>query len=178
MQNLVAMSSAEAELYGTVRASCELLGVRSLARDFGSWLRGRLYADASAALGIIHRLGLGKLRHIDTSALWVQQAARSKLIEYEKVPGELNPADILTKHLAGEPSARHVTRCRLGFLAGRPEIAPQVCADELGSIETIRVEVTKNEFERRKPSGKGIGERLNRDNIDEHKVSWADEVDE
>ena len=55
MQNFVAMSSAEAELYGTVRASCELLGIRSLARDVGRWVSGRLYADASAALGIIHR---------------------------------------------------------------------------------------------------------------------------
>ena len=147
-----------------------------MARDFGSWMQGRLYADASAALGIIHRLGLGKLRHIDTSALWVQQAARSKLIEYEKVPGELNPADILTKHLAAEPSARHASRCKLEFLAGRPEIAPRVCADELGSIDRIKVEVTKDELEYRRPSGKGIGEREIRADKS-NMVNWADEVD-
>ena len=135
MQNLVAMSSAEAELYGTVRASCELLGVRSLARDYGRWLDGRLYADASAALGIIHRQGLGKLRHLDTSTLWVQQAARAKLIEYIKVPGEDNPADILTKHLAAEPRERHAARCGLIYLEGRAAIAPRVCADDIGSFE-------------------------------------------
>jgi hypothetical protein len=173
MQNLVAMSSAEAELYGTVRASCELLGVRSLARDYGRWAKGRLYADASAALGIIHRLGLGKLRHIDTSALWVQQAARSKLIEYEKVLGDLNPADILTKHLAAEPSARHAARCCVEFISGRPGVAPQVCADELGSIERAEIARTAKPFEGRKPSGKGIGERN-----EDKKVSWADVVDE
>ena len=82
MQNLVALSSAEAELYGTVRASSELLGVRSLARDLGNWPGARLYADASAALGIIHRQGLGKLRHIDTNSLWLQLAARQKVISF------------------------------------------------------------------------------------------------
>ena len=33
-QTLIALFSAEGELYGTVRASCELLGCRSLARDY------------------------------------------------------------------------------------------------------------------------------------------------
>ena len=94
MQNLVSLSSAEAELYGTVRASSELLGCRSLARDFGQGPSARLYADASAALGIIHRQGLGKVRHLDTNALWVQQAARAKLISYVKILGTRNPADM------------------------------------------------------------------------------------
>ena len=172
MQNLVAMSSAEAELYGTVRASCELLGVRSLARDYGRWLDGRLYADASAALGIIHRQGLGKLRHLDTSTLWVQQAARAKLIEYIKVPGEDNPADILTKHLAAEPRERHAARCGLIYLEGRAAIAPRVCADDIGSFEISRVDTAANQVALRRPAGKGIGERQ------EKRFSWADACDE
>ena len=169
MQNLVAMSSAEAELYGTVRASCELLGIRSLARDFGRWMQGRLYADASAALGIIHRQGLGKLRHIDTSALWVQQAARSKMIEYLKVLGDVNPADILTKHLAAEPRERHAATCGLEFLDGRPAIAPEVCADEIASIEIAAAKTMKQVM--RQPSGKGIGGTGEKEH---RKLNWAD----
>ena len=126
MQTLIALSSAEAELYGTVRASCELLGCRSMARDYGKELGCRLYADASAALGIIQRLGLGKVRHLETNTLWVQQACRTKLIQYHKVPGEDNPADILTKHLADEPRKRHALFCGMVPLSGRARIAPNV----------------------------------------------------
>ena len=126
MQTLVALSSAEAELYGTVRASCELLGCRSMARDYGKDPGCRLYADASAALGIIQRLGLGKVRHLETSNLWIQQACRTKTIQYLKVPGEDNPADTLTKHLAEEPRGRHSRFCGLQALPGRAAIAPKV----------------------------------------------------
>ena len=58
-------------------------------------------ADASAALGIIGRTGLGKMRHIDTSYLWLQQQSikdniKDK-IKFNKVPGTENPADMNTK---------------------------------------------------------------------------------
>ena len=169
-QNLVALSSAEAELYGTVRASGELLGIRSLARDFGHFLRGRLYADASAALGIIHRQGLGKLRHLDTNALWVQQAARMKLIEFLKILGTDNPADMLTKHLPEEPRSRHAARVGVQFLQGRPAIAPHVCADEANTVEKEKHIPASAAPATREPSGKGIGSPL-------PCASWADAAD-
>ena len=100
MQNLISLSSAEAELYGLIKASSEALGCQSMAKDIGQERTIRVCADASAALGIVHRKGLGKVRHIDTNTLWLQQAACSKRIEYVKVAGNLNPADLLTKHLA------------------------------------------------------------------------------
>ena len=53
-QTLVALSSAEAELYGAVKASAEGLGIQSLAADFGLTRKIRLYADASAALTHMH----------------------------------------------------------------------------------------------------------------------------
>ena len=166
MQNLVALSSAEAELYGTVKASTELLGCRSLARDFGHHPAARLYADASAALGIIQRQGLGKVRHLDTNSLWVQQAARAKLISYLKVVGDANPADALTKHLAEEPRNRHAARCGLEFLEGRPKIAPEVCAGDLQSLERTRKSATSTTCART-PPGKGMGGPI-------EKASWAD----
>ena len=156
MQNLVALSSAEAELYGTVRASTELLGCRSMARDFEQWPAARLYADASAALGIIHRQGLGKVRHLDTNTLWVQQAARAKLISYMKIVGDANPADILNKHLAEEPRSRHAARCSLEFLKGRPLIAPAVCEEELQSIDRSR-RPPISAIRERIPPDKGVG---------------------
>ena len=126
-QNLVSLSSAEAELYGIVKTSSESLGCQALARDLGHRREVRIYADASAALGIVHRKGLGKVRHIDTNTLWIQQAACSKRIEYLKVNGTLNPADTLTKHLAEPLRASHFARLNMEFLDGRAGAAPELC---------------------------------------------------
>ena len=64
-------SSAEAELYGIVKATAELKGLMILWMDLGVVLSGHLLADASAALGILKRRGLGKVRHLNTNYLWV-----------------------------------------------------------------------------------------------------------
>ena len=98
-----------------------------MAGDYGASCMIKVYADASAALGIVHRKGLGKVRHIDTNTLWVQQAACSKRLEYLKVHGKLNPADALTKHLAEALRDGHFKRIGLEFLDGRPEAAPELC---------------------------------------------------
>ena len=135
MQNLVSLSSAEAELYGVVRASSEALGCQSLARDLGCTRSIRVYADASAALGIVHRKGLGKVRHLDTSTLWVQQAAYSKKISYDKVLGTLNPADMMTKHLAEPLRKTHVARIFNEWIEGRAGQAPKLCEGAAQSLE-------------------------------------------
>ena len=40
--------------------------------------------DASAALGIAQREGLGKLRHLQTDVIWLQSRAGKKALEIEK----------------------------------------------------------------------------------------------
>lgn len=70
--------SAEAELYGLVRASAETLGLISLAQDLGMTMSGGVMGDASAALAIVQRQGLGKLRHVDTQYLWIQERATGR----------------------------------------------------------------------------------------------------
>ncbi len=72
-QSAIALSSAEAELYAIIKTASETLGIRSILKDWHKPMTADLMADASAALGIIGRTGLGKLRHIDTSYLWLQQ---------------------------------------------------------------------------------------------------------
>ena len=87
----------------------------------------RIYADASAALGIVHRKGLGKVRHIDTNTVWVQQAACTKRIQYEKVHGTVHPADALTKQLPEPTRTAHFSRINLEFREGRAATAPELC---------------------------------------------------
>ena len=66
-ETVVALSSAEAELCGFVRASAGTLGLTSMYKDFGPHRNGVVLGDASAALAIGVRRGLGKLRHLDSN---------------------------------------------------------------------------------------------------------------
>ena len=56
-QNHVTLSSAEAELIALVKCSAELMGIRSMLKDYGVESGGVVYADSSAALAIAKRKG-------------------------------------------------------------------------------------------------------------------------
>ena len=101
-QSTVAKSSAESELYGIVRATCETLGFISLSNDFGTDMYSRLHMDSTAARGIIDRQGLSKVRHLDVNLLWLQEQLARDRVPLLKVPGPENNADLMTKHLAGD----------------------------------------------------------------------------
>ena len=83
-QAVIALSSAESELYALIRYSSEVLGIKSAMQDFGLVVGGLIKSDASAALGIIQRQGLGKMRHIDTSYLYIQQINAEKVLKSRK----------------------------------------------------------------------------------------------
>lgn len=104
-QAIIALSSVEAELYGLVRASAETLGPMSLVRDLWMSLSGHIMGDASAALAIVQREGLGKLRHVDAHYLWIQEKAARKELEYGKVKRTEDGADPFTKTLGGDQAA-------------------------------------------------------------------------
>ena len=120
-QATVALSSAEAELISIVKGAAEGMGVRSLLRDLGSECEVVLSADASAAIGICRRTGIGKLRHLDTRILWIQDKVKSAELVLRKVPGLENPADLMTKHLGAESIAGHMRRIACWPRAGRAE---------------------------------------------------------
>ena len=118
IQQTVALSSAEAELYSSIKGASELMGCRFIMMDFGFSVAGEVLGDASAALGIIQRHGLGRLRHIDCAYLWIQQQSASKAIRFGKVRGEDNPADCQTKHLNLDLLLKHVLFSGCSFPAG------------------------------------------------------------
>ena len=72
-QQIVALSSGEAELYAQTKGAAQTLGMLSMGVDFGEQLDGTVYSDSSAALGIATRSGLGKLKHIRVQYLWLQE---------------------------------------------------------------------------------------------------------
>jgi len=126
-QSGVALSSGEAEFNGVVRGAGIGLGYQSLLKDLGQELPVRVWTDSSAAIGICSRQGLGKVRHLDTHTLWVQQAVRAGRIDLRKVNGEVNPADLFTKHsLSRERLIKLVSLFDCDFRGGRAETAPQL----------------------------------------------------
>ncbi len=126
-QSSVALSSGEAEFAGVIRGSGQGLGYQALLQDFGVDASLRVWTDSSAAIGICNRQGLGKLRHLDTHTLWIQHAVRSGRIDLRKVPGEANPADLLTKHSLSRERLQSLVKLfdRL-FRDGRVRGAPQM----------------------------------------------------
>ena len=70
-----------------------------MAADLGEDIKVVLRSDSSAALSIGGRQGLGKLRHLETGYLWLQDVLTQKRLSIRKVKGTENPADLGAKHL-------------------------------------------------------------------------------
>ena len=72
IQKPMTLSSAEAGLVAAVKTSTELIGVTQLMKDWGKDTEGEVFVDPSAAIGVVHRKGNGKLRHVRVGLLWIQ----------------------------------------------------------------------------------------------------------
>jgi len=141
----ISLSSGEAEFNGVVRGAGQALGYQSLLRDLGIDLPIRLWTDSSAAIGICSRQGLGKVRHLDTYTLWIQQAVRTGKINLKKVHGEANPADLFTKHSLTREKLMQLTRLfDCYFRDGRAASAPQL---RRGATSKVRIAEADSEGE-------------------------------
>ena len=125
-QATVAMSSAEAELYALTKGAANSLGFMAMAADLGIQLDATVHSDASAALGIVQRQGLGRLRHIRVQYLWVQDRLRHGDFKVQKVPGKENPADLLTKHLPAPEVQAHMESLGFTTSTSRAMLAPKL----------------------------------------------------
>ena len=125
-QQVIAMSSGEAEYYGMVKGASNALGIVGMLKDIGLNLAIDLHTDSSAAKGIASRRGLGRVRHIELCELWLQdQVARGK-ITLRKVSGANNFSDSLTKSASNERIMQSMKMTAHEFRAGRHEIMPDV----------------------------------------------------
>ena len=99
-----------------------------MARDYGEELTPYLHVDATAAIGIAQRKGLGKLRHLDTQALWIQDAVRQRRVCLEKVLGTENPSDLMTKHLDTKSMDTMLAEMGVTTQQGRAKATPATAA--------------------------------------------------
>merc|ERR1712074_249246 len=81
-----------------VKGTGNALGTAGVLQDLGVRLPITLYTDLSAAKGTSSRRGLGKVRHIELSELWLQDQVARGRVSVRKIRGEDNLSDSLTKH--------------------------------------------------------------------------------
>ena len=115
-QATVALSSAEAELNALVKGCSESLGLKNLAEEWGQELKVRVNIDSSAANGIAHREGCGKVKHLETRQLWVQETVARKSIDVKKIPRALNCADAVTHYWTNKEGEGHFARAGLRWV--------------------------------------------------------------
>ena len=109
-QGVVALSSGEAEYYGLSKGASIALGIVGMCSDMGVDFKVHISTDASAAKGIAMRIGLGKVRHLETTQLWLQEKAADGTITIAKIKGIDNCADAMTKYLTGPGLSEHCNK--------------------------------------------------------------------
>ena len=106
-QGVIALSSGEAEYYGLTKGASVALGIAAMCSDMGLDFKVHISTDASAAKGIAMRIGLGKVRHLETTQLWLQEKVADGVLTIAKIKGTDNCADAMTKYLTGPGLAEH-----------------------------------------------------------------------
>ena len=125
-QSVTALSSGEAEYYGIVKGGSQGIGLRSMMGELGVEVDLRVMTDASAALGISTRRGLGKVRHIEVSKLWIQEKVSDGTMRILSTKTDSNKADVLTKHVDSMRLKYHIESAGAVLRPGRHPLAPSV----------------------------------------------------
>ena len=112
-------------MHGITKGMSHAIGMQSLCRDLGWQCKIRVHSDATAAIGIARRRGMGRIRHLDVMDLWVQEKFTTGATKIDKVLGAENPADILTKHVERKILEMALQKMGMSILSGRSDVAPQ-----------------------------------------------------
>ena len=128
-QKVVATSSGEAEFYALTKSASRALGAVAMAADMAQVVKPRERVDATASKAIASRRGVGRVRHLHTQVLWVQEAVARCELTIVKVPGVENPADMETKHLAQREMHECLKRAGCHITRGRSRMAFRVAQE-------------------------------------------------
>ena len=125
-QPVIALSSGEAEYYSLVKGASVALGIVGMLRDFGCEVNIVMHTDSSAAKGIGSRRGLGKVRHIELSQLWLQEKVVAGAVLIRKISGNDNNSDSLTKHSGIDRIKQTLRGVNQDVVRGRHPIMPRM----------------------------------------------------
>ena len=82
--------------------------------------------DATAGAAIGSRRGLGKVKHIDTIFLWVQEVVSRRRATIGKVHTSKNLSDVLTKPIGGPELMRFLKAMGYEYCGGRAALGYRV----------------------------------------------------
>ena len=139
-QKAATLSSGEAEVIAVVGGVSEALGVKALAKDWGLEYDVVVLCDSSAAVGIVGRKGVGRIRHLDVGAMWVQQLKEGGGFDVKKVKGTENPADQMTKYLGAGEVEKGVEMLGMEFREGRADGSIRMAEGWKGGDRMAQVE--------------------------------------
>ena len=92
--------------------------------DLGINLKIRVLTDATSGRAMASRRGLGKVRHIATHELWIQEHVLRGHIELVKVKNVFNSADMFTKYLDQAALNEAISQFNHCYMEGRSLAAP------------------------------------------------------
>jgi hypothetical protein len=98
-QSVIATSTGEAEFYAVVSAVSTAIGLQSMLADLMVTVSIVIKCDATTGIVMASRRGLGRAKHIATQYLWTQSLFQDGVVRIDKVPGEKNRSDLMTKYL-------------------------------------------------------------------------------
>lgn len=158
-QRVVALSSAEAEVYAASSTACDGILIGKLV----AFCTGRNVVihhlmDSAAARGILARQGVGRIRHLSCRILWLQQLVkqRSKVVPFTDTPelfhlvsgvsGSNNIADLGTKRLGKTRLAELMNFCNLGYIVGSTFAPFSEHVQETKQVVALIKSLKKNNF--------------------------------
>ena len=108
-QSVISLSSGEAEYYALVEGASADMGIAEMFRELNCDAKVEIKSDASAAIGISMIKGLGRVRHIEVSQLWVQEKISTGKIRVVKVKTNEHLSDALTKGIGFDEMQWHMS---------------------------------------------------------------------
>ena len=120
-QQVVALSSGEAELHALCTCASEGLALRNICEDMGIEVKFEIWTDSSAAKGMVMRQGAGRVKHLDIKTLWIQEREKNGDLTVAKIPRLENVSDLLTHHWTEQEGLRHLNGMSV-IRRSRPEV--------------------------------------------------------
>ena len=108
-----------------------------------------MFVDATVAIGVAQRVGLGKLMHSETQRLWLQELVLANRIGLSEVHGPVNPADPIAKHVDHATQIRLLALMGVEARLGRADTAPEtgIVDEQVNSVESTTEEEKEHECE-------------------------------
>ena len=110
LQNIVTLSTTEAEFVAATSAGTEVIWTRNFLRELGLEINGPsdIHIDNQSALSVAknpeHH---GRMKHLDLRFFWLRDAVSQKVINISYIPTRDMTADLLTKALSRQLVEKH-----------------------------------------------------------------------